>query len=87
MGLLRERHTEILRRLQCAIPRDLGEIFLEQEIPGDPDHNRPDLVTLHRREKCAIVTDVTILFEENLDTLKEAREAKLEKYSNLTACL
>ena len=26
----------------------LGEIFLEQEIPGDPDHNRPDLVILNR---------------------------------------
>ena len=29
MGLIRERRAEILRRLQCTIPRDLGEIFLE----------------------------------------------------------
>ena len=72
MELTRGRHTEILRRLQHAIPRDLGEIFLEQEIPGDPDHNWPDLVILNSREKRAIVIDVTIPFEGNLDALKEA---------------
>ena len=32
IGLIRSRHREILRRIWKAIPSDLGEIFMEQEI-------------------------------------------------------
>ena len=65
----------------------MGEKFLEQEIPGDPEHNRPDLVVLDRENNKIIVVDVTIPFEGEQDSLKKAREAKLVKYNNLKTWL
>ena len=64
-----------------AIPRDLGKIFLEQERPG------LQLTGFSDSEQWKDVCNhhcVTIPFEGNLDALNEAREAKIEKYSNLT---
>ena len=63
MGLIRSRHGEILRQIRKAVPAELGEIYLEQEIPGDPEKNRPDLVVINRTTKKAIVVDVIIPFE------------------------
>ena len=40
-----------------------GELYLEQEIPGDPEKNHPDLVVINRSLEKAIVVDVTIPFE------------------------
>ena len=87
MGLIRECHNEVLQRLQRAVPRSLGEVFLEQEIPGDPEHNRPDLVVLNHTEKKAIIVDVTIPYEGESDALQAAQDAKMSKYNNLAAWL
>ena len=40
-----------------------GELYLEQEIPGDPEKNHPDLVVINRSLEKAIIVDVTIPFE------------------------
>ena len=90
MGLIRTRHGEILkhlRHLRRAIPRDMGEVFLEQQIPGDPECNRPDLVIINREKNKIIVVDVTMPFEGEPRSLAEARETKLQKYSDLKTWL
>ena len=85
--MIRERHGKILQRLQKAIPRSLGEVFLEQEIPGDPERNRPDLVVVDEENKKIIVVDVTVPFEGEQNSLQEARKHKEEKYSALKSWL
>ena len=87
MGMIRSRHGEILKRIRKAIPPDLGEIYLEQEIPGDPEKNRPDLVVINRSLEKAIVVDVTIPFEGEEDSLQKARSTKETKYSGLKTWL
>lgn len=85
MGLIRERHGKILQQLQKATPRSMGEIFLEQEISGDPERNKPDLVVVDAAK--IIVVDVTIPFEGEQHALREARRLKEEKYSALKTWL
>ena len=75
MGLIRSRHGEILKRIRKAIPSDMGDIYLEQEIPGDPEKNRPDLVVINKTTKKVTVVDVTIPFkgEENFERPERPR--------------
>lgn len=40
-------------------------IFFEQEIPGDPERNKPDLVVIDEEHKI-IVVDVTMPFEGSI---------------------
>ena len=87
MGLIRSRHGEILKRIKKAIPKELGEIYLEQEIPGDPEKNRPDLVVINRKTDKAIIVDVTIPFEGEENSLQSARVTKETKYSRLKTWL
>ena len=87
MGMILSRHGEILKRIRKAIPSDLGEIYLEQEIPGDPEKNHLDLVVINKTLKKAIVVDVTIPFEGEEDSLQAARKTKETKYSGLEAWL
>lgn len=87
MGLIHERHGKILQRLQKATPRSLGTIYLEQEIPGDPEKNRPDLVMINEEQKKIIVVDVTIPFEGEENSLREAWRLKEEKYASLKSWL
>ena len=87
MGLIRSRHGEILKRIRKAVPAELGEIYLEQEIPGDPEKNRPDLVIINRTAEKVIVVDVTIPFEGEEDSLQTARATKETKYSRLKSWL
>lgn len=44
-----------------------------------PEWNQQDLAVLNREKKRVIIIDVTKLFGGNLDDLKEAREAKIDK--------
>ena len=87
MGMIRSRHGEILKRIRKAIPSDLEDIYLEQEIPGDPERNRPDLVAINSSQEKAIVVDVTIPFEGEEHSLQESRATKETKYSALKAWL
>ena len=80
-------HGEISKRIRKAIPSDLGDIFLEQEIPGDLEKNHPDLVVINSSLEKAIVVDVTISFEGEENSLQAARIAKETKYSALKARL
>ena len=87
MGMIRSRHREILKRIWKAIPPDLGEIFLEQEIPGDSEKNRPNLVVIKRSLNKAILVNVTITFEGEENSLQAARSIKETKYSALKTWL
>ena len=87
MGLIWSRHGEILKRIRKAIPAELGEVYLEQEISGDPEKNRPDLVIINRTAEKVIVVDVTIPFEGEKDSLQKARATKETKYSRLKSWL
>lgn len=87
MGLIRSRHGEILKRIRKAIPLELGDIYLEQKIPGDPEKNRPDLVVLNKRTQRAIVVDVTVPFEGEENSLQDARATKVTKYTGLKTWL
>ena len=60
---------------------------MEQEIPGDPEKNRPDLVVINRSLDKAIVVDVTIPFEGEENSLQTARSTKETKYSALKTWL
>lgn len=83
MGLIRERHEEILRRLTRAIRSLAGNIHVEQVVPGDPEMRRPDLIMISPDRKHALVVDVTIPFEGSPDALQDAHEAKNSKYEPL----
>jgi len=87
MGLIRMRYGEILKRIRRAIPRDMGDVFLKQQIPGDPEHNCPDLSVVNHDRSKIIVVDVTIPFETDSDGLSVARQTKLQKYDNLKTWL
>ena len=47
-GMMRERHNLILHRLAKAIPRQIGDCFLEQKIPGSPGDLRPDIYIINK---------------------------------------
>jgi len=65
----------------------MSDVFLEQQIPGDPEHNRPDLVVVNRDRTRIIVVDVTMPFETDSDSFTVARQTKLQKYDNLKTWL
>ena len=81
------KDASILKRILKAIPSDLGDIYLEQEIPRDPEKNCPNLVINNRSKKKAIVVDITIPFEGEEDSLQAYRTTKETKYSGLKAWL
>ena len=83
MGLNRQRHNEILQRLIKAIPDSLGNKFVEQEVPGDPEKNKPDLEIISPDNQKATIVDVTVPFEGEEESLSKARVAKEDKYSSL----
>ncbi len=85
LGLIRQRHGHILARLTKAVPNHLGSKFVEQEVPGDPQHNRPDLVITNSEQKTAYIVDVTIPFEGK-DSMTNSRERKVQKYAELRRC-
>jgi len=58
-------------------------VLVEQEIPGDPEKNRPDLVVINREAEKITVVDVTVPFKGESDSLQKARATKGNKYSNL----
>ena len=87
MGLIRQRHNDILQRLVKAVPNTLGNKFVEQEIPGDPERNKPDLVIISPDNQTATIVDITVPFEGEEDSLTKARESKEDKYSFLTSWL
>ncbi len=72
MGLIRQRHGHILARLTKAIPNHLGNTFVEQEIPGDPQRYKLDLVITSPDQTSAYIVDVTIPFEGE-DSMPKAR--------------
>ena len=82
MGLIRQRHNDILQHLVKAVPDTLGNKFVEQEIPGNPERNNPDLVIISPDNQTATVVDVTVPFEGEEDSLTKARESKEDKYSS-----
>lgn len=82
MGLIRQRHNQILARLTKAVPNMLGAKHVEQEVPGDPQRNKPDLVVTSEDQKTAYIVDVTLPFEGE-DSMEQARERKLAKYAQL----
>ena len=69
------------------MPKDPGEVFLEQEIPGDPQKNRPDLVVINGVAEKITVVDVTVPFEGEDGSLLLARRAKETKYAALKTWL
>ena len=78
--MIQSRHGEILKQIRKAIFSDLREIYLEQEIPGDPEKNHPDLVVSNSALEKAIVVAVTIPFEgEEENSLQAARNTKETK--------
>ena len=88
MGMLRSWHREILKRIWKAIPSDLKEIFLEQEILGGPQRIvQIYVVVLNRSLDKAIMVDVTIPFEGEESSFQTARSTKETKYSALKTWL
>lgn len=81
------KDASILKRIRKDIPSDLGDIYLEQEIPRDPEKNCPDLVISNRSKEKAIVVDITIPFEGEEDSLQAYKATKETKYSGLKAWL
>ncbi len=57
-------------------------MFVEQEVPGDIQRNKPDLVITSTDQKTAHIVAVMIPFEGE-DNLTKARERKVEKYQEL----
>jgi len=70
------RHNDILQRLIKAIPDSTGNKFVEQEVPGDPERNKPDLVIISLDKQKATIVDVTVPFEGDEESFSKAREAK-----------
>ena len=86
--MIRSWHGEILKQIRKAIPSDLGVIFLEQEVPGDPQKNRPDIIVINRSLDKAIMVDVSgIPFEGEENSLLTARFTKKTKYSAIKTWL
>lgn len=75
MGLIRQ-HNDILQCLVKAVLDTLGNKFVEQEIPGDPERNKPDLVIISPDNQTATIIDVTVPFEGEEDSLTKAKESK-----------
>ena len=86
VGLIRQRHNNILTRLANAIPPWKGRQYKEQMVPGDPQGLKPDLVVLNDVSKEAYVVDVTMPFEGS-GSFAMARTEKEEKYNHLKALL
>ena len=61
-GMMRSRHSTILRRLTKVVPENLGNIFVEQKISDSPGNLRPDLVIINDTDKVVRIVDVTIPF-------------------------
>ncbi len=58
VGLMRERHNKILRRLVKATPKEGRDVFVEQSF--SPDNLRPDLVVRDSTTGRTTIVDVTV---------------------------
>lgn len=83
MGLIRQRHNDILQRLIEATPDSTGSRFVEQEVPSDTERNKPDLVIISPDKQEVTIVDVMVPFERDEESFSKARKAKETKYSSL----
>ena len=60
---------------------------MEQEIPGDPERNKPDLVIISPDNQTATIVNITMPFEGEEDSLTKPRESKEDKHSSLRSWL
>ena len=86
VGLIRQRHNNILTRLANAVPPWKGRQYKEQMVSGDPQGLKPDLVVLNDVSNEAYVVDVTMPFEGS-GSFAMARTEKEKKYNHLRALL
>ena len=86
VGLIRQRHTNILTRLANAVLHCKGRQYKEQMVPSNSQGLKPDLVVLNDTTKEAFIVDVTMPFEE-MDTFSTAQPEKERKYNHLKAPL
>ena len=86
VGLMRSRHGNILKRLVKALPKDLGDIYMEQKLPEDSRGLKPDLVVRNERSKTIHIVDVAIPFDTEAN-MTEARKQKVAKYEYLQPLL
>jgi len=61
MGLMRERHNAVLRRVTKAIPKDGKDTLIEQSFP--PDNLRQDIVVRDQTTGETAIVDVTVSYE------------------------
>ena len=80
-NLMRSRHNIILDRLKKATSKEIGTVFIDQAIPEAPGILRPDLVA--KTDTSITIVDVTIPIESDPEAFIEARQEKIDKYSDL----
>jgi len=81
MGLMRECHNAVLRRVTKAIPKDGKDTFVEQSF--SPDNLRPDIVVRDQTTGETTIVDVTVPYESGRDAFSRSRAEKVQKYASL----
>jgi hypothetical protein len=79
MTAITARHDRIQNRLTNAI--HLGEVTIDQIVPGAPGINRPDIVITNGNK--VTIIDVTCPFENDDSSLEMAAQSKVNKYNYL----
>ena len=77
------RHDAILDRLVAATPSSQGEIRKNRQIPDSNSTERPDLVVINHNNKMMTIIDVAVVFENRYEAFEQARQGKIDKYTNL----
>ena len=54
-GLMRERHNSVLKKLVKAIPSEVGNKYVEQQVQGCSEDLRPDIVIKNTSSSTAYV--------------------------------
>ncbi|KAJ3581260.1 hypothetical protein NHX12_016847 [Muraenolepis orangiensis] len=80
-ALIQLRHNDVVKMISEAVkPKKDWTLRLDQTVPDTQSNRRPDIVLLNLKEKKAVIADITICYEANIDRMDQVREHKIMKY-------
>lgn len=100
MGMITERHNEILSLLEQTVKKTnifdkilinsttpLHDLLGAVSAPREVQYMKPDLIAISKNLKTIVFADVTVPFDNGPQALYQAREVKRSKYLPLLTIL
>lgn len=75
-----DRHDKIFQRLKNAAEGN-WTVLLDNQSYTSRDKLRPDLILANNKKSEALIIDVTMSFEDSVESFRDKRIHKIKKYS------